>query len=226
MMDPRTVLRQTLDDRKLSRPERQSLAQLLDGVGREPRLLDNWRAAAFELAREALGGSADGDVLGWLEEVVRVLRPREDGADAVVAECHFSPGEDCPRAIARHIDLARKTIDVCVFTITDDRLTGSLLAAHGRGVRVRLVTDNDKSADLGSDVERLGRGGVAVRVDRSPFHMHHKFAIFDGATLINGSYNWTRGASRDNEENLIVTNDRRLVGAFLDRFERTWEKLG
>ena len=26
-------------------------------------------------------------------------------------------------------------------------------------------------------------------------HMHHKFAIFDGERLINGSYNWTRGAA-------------------------------
>ena len=55
---------------------------------------------------------------------------------------------------------------------------------------------------------------MAVRVDRSPYHMHHKFAILDAATLLTGSYNWTRGAARDNEENLIVTDEPRIVNPF------------
>ena len=44
-----------------------------------------------------------------------------------------------------------------------------------------------------------GRGlaelGVAVRIDRSEHHMHHKFALFDDAILATGSYNWTRSAA-------------------------------
>jgi cardiolipin hydrolase len=62
-------------------------------------------------------------------------------------------------------------------------------------------------------------------VDRSPYHMHHKFAILDGATLLTGSYNWTRGAARDNEENLIVTDEPRLVNPFALTFEHLWAKL-
>ena len=61
---------------------------------------------------------------------------------------------------------------------------------------------------------------MPVKVDRTPFHMHHKFAIFDGARLLNGSYNWTRGAANDNEENLIDTGDPRLLAAFRRQFER------
>lgn len=121
---------------------------------------------------------------------------------------------------------ARKTADVCVFTITDDRLADALLDAHRRAVAVRIITDDSKAEDLGSDVDRLGRAGIAVRVDRSPYHMHHKFAILDGSTLMTGSYNWTRGAARDNEENLIVTGDPRLVSPFVTTFERLWEKMG
>ena len=84
---------------------------------------------------------------------------------------------------------------------------------------MRIITDDAKADDLGSDIDRLGRPGIAVRVDRSPFHMHHKFAIVDGATLLTGSYNWTRGAARDNEENLIVTDEPRLVSAFASTFD-------
>jgi hypothetical protein len=36
--------------------------------------------------------------------------------------------------------------------------------------------------------------GIPVEVDRIEAHMHHRFAIFDGARLISGSYNWTGSA--------------------------------
>ncbi len=67
--------------------------------------------------------------------------------------------------------------------------------------------------------------GITVRVDRSPYHMHHKFAIFDGGTLLTGSYNWTRGASENNLENLVILYQSSLLAAFSATFERLWMKL-
>ena len=55
--------------------------------------------------------------------------------------------------------------------------------------------------------------------------MHHKFALFDGTVLLTGSYNWTRSAAAQNNENLIVTNDHRLATAFSSLFDRLWEEL-
>ncbi len=52
--------------------------------------------------------------------------------------------------------------------------------------------------------------------------MLHEFAIFDGATLPTGSYNWTMSASIDNRENFVVTDDPGLVG----EFERLWRDRG
>jgi phosphatidylserine/phosphatidylglycerophosphate/cardiolipin synthase-like enzyme len=92
-------------------------------------------------------------------------------------------------------------------------------------VKLRVLTDNDKAFDRGSDIEEIGRAGVPVKVDRTPFHMHHKFAIFDRTRLINGSYNWTRGAANDNMENLVDTADPALVAAFAAHFEQLWAKL-
>ena len=44
--------------------------------------------------------------------------------------------------------------------------------------------------------------------------MHHKFAIFDGTRLVNGSYNWTRGAADLNYENLVESADPWLLATF------------
>jgi hypothetical protein len=155
--------------------------------------------------------------------------PRELGRDrartATQLEVHFSPGDECLQAIRKLFSQATRTVDVCVFTITDDRIASSILDAHRRGVRIRVITDNDKAYDEGSDVRRLESAGMEVREDRTECHMHHKFAIFDGRTVLTGSYNWTRGAARNNEENLVVSNDFRMVGPFEREFNALWGRL-
>ena len=64
-----------------------------------------------------------------------------------------------------------------------------------------------------------------MRVDRTPYHMHHKFAIVDGGLLLNGSYNWTRGAATSNEENFIISDDKTLVAAFSAAFNKLWDDV-
>jgi cardiolipin hydrolase len=71
----------------------------------------------------------------------------------------------------------------------------------------------------------MARAGIPVLVDDSPYPMHHKFAMFDGDMRLTGSYNWTRGAAQNNEENLIISNDRRLLTAFKGECERLWVKF-
>jgi phosphatidylserine/phosphatidylglycerophosphate/cardiolipin synthase-like enzyme len=47
----------------------------------------------------------------------------------------------------RMLDLlygARSTLDICVFNITCNELAEAVIAAHRRGVRVRVITDNDQ----------------------------------------------------------------------------------
>ncbi len=214
----------TLEDRLLSRGERQALGAFIAAL--KPGADRNFiRHQAFERARDALGQAGDRPVLDWLEDVLKVVGKDAPTAPPPRAETYFSPGADCTRAIEGLLGHARRSAEVCVFTITDDRLSDALHDAHWRGVAVRIITDNDKAVDLGSDVDRLARAGIPVRVDRTPYHMHHKFAIIDGRTLLTGSYNWTRGAARDNEENLIVVDDRRLVSPFAETFEQLWARL-
>lgn len=180
---------------------------------------------AFGLAREAIDATNGTMIVEWLEEVAKVLQPSaaEDKED--IAEAWFSPQGDCPQRIRTLLAQVKQTVEICVFTITDDRLTSAVLEAHGRGVRIRIITDNDKAADLGSDADRFLQAGIDLRVDRTEYHMHHKFAVFDSEVLLNGSYNWTRGAAANNEENFIVTNNRRLVAIFSKTFEELWQQF-
>lgn len=221
------LLRRSLTDHKLSGSEKQSLT----GFALKQIDSDQDRAVArsrvFEVARQSVGDEPARQLLGWVEAALKALT-QTSASDAAVerpAEAFFSPGDTCLQQIVHRFGSARRTADVCVFTVTDDRITRAILDAHRRRIAVRVVTDNDKAFDLGSDVQQLQAAGVPIKVDQTPFHMHHKFAVFDGSRLLNGSYNWTRGAARDNEENIIDTGDPRLVAAFQQHFEELWAKL-
>lgn len=217
------ILRQTMEDRRLSRGEKKALGEVIRDARATPEDLAFWRHRAFAVARDALQQPDARGILDWLEACNKALLPSVPSIP--IAEVHISPGDACLGRIRSLIEAANHSLDICVFTITDDRITERILRAHRRGVNVRVITDDQKSLDRGSDIEELASMGVPVRTDQSPHHMHHKFALVDRQLLVNGSYNWTRSAADKNEENVIITDDPRLVGKFTDEFERLWIKF-
>lgn len=229
---------QSLADRKLSGGEKQALADWVTRNARTDQAKGVIRHAAFDVARKSIADPDSDRVVEWLEDVMKVIVPVVAAAPAGAAGvgedlAFFAPGEACLNHIVRRISGCRRTMDLCVFTVTDDRISRPILDAHRRGVKVRVISDNDKALDAGSDVHRFWEAGIPVKFDdvRGPAasgltgHMHHKFAIFDGARLLNGSYNWTRGAADVNYENVTDTADAKLLAAFAAEFERLWNKF-
>jgi cardiolipin hydrolase len=218
----------SIADALLTTAEKHALAADLRARPLRIDQLRQVRNHAFELvlarAREPSQAAAMPALVKWLNDVVKVIDQAATPVP-IKTEVWFSPGEECRTALIGHLQSCRQRVDICVFTIADDRITEAILAAHSRGVVVRVISDDDKRLDSGSDVESLRAAGVAVVLDDSEAHMHHKFAIFDGRWLLNGSFNWTRSASRINEENLVVTNDPQQVREFGTQFELLWARF-
>ncbi len=217
------------EDGRLSRGERKALRALLEDQrpGRHTRNL--LRHRAFQMARDGLAGSGGEAWLTWLEDVVGLLSDGEAKREAPPhedADAWFSPGPGPLQAVMTEMRGIRRSADICVFTITDDRLSDSILGLARRGVRVRVLSDDDKASDRGSDLARLAAAGIDVAFDQSSAHMHHKFAIFDDARLLTGSFNWTRSATDENHENLLATSDPVLVGRYAAEFDRLWTRYG
>lgn len=215
-----SFLKSTFDDQRLSRSEKKALKELVDAT---PEMRVRVRRRAFAMAKGFADDKGVDAMLEWLEEVEKALfevpstSPANEGP-----EVWFSPHQQIFTRIIGALDKAVTRADLAVFTITDDRITRAIIGAHKRGVAVRIVSDNDKSSDPGSDIEQMARIGIPVRIDRTMAHMHHKFAVVDRSTLINGSYNWTRSAANENHENIVIDTDPQLVVAFEREFELCW----
>ncbi len=226
--DVKEKLRASLQDGDLDRAQRDEVRLWLETSAVDGSKRAVYQSMAFDLVRETLGSKTvpQDSALDWLESIVKLLTPLASTIpQADIAEACFTPRQDGAARIARLFGEAKQCVEACVFTITDDRITSAMLAAHRRGVRIRVVTDNDKRFDPGSDIEHLMQSGLAVRQDQTEFHMHHKFAVFDQRLLLTGSYNWTRSAALHNEENFVLTSEPRLVGAFGRLFEELWEQF-
>lgn len=215
---------QSLQDRKLTRNELSVFRQLLSEADLDARERDLLRRRIYELAYEQLKDPRDRDVLSWIEEFHKALdhlfTPQKQQMEAL-----FFPSEDSYQRVIQVLKGAKQSLDICVFTITDDRITDVLFRHQEAGLPIRVITDDDKAADLGSDVIDLARQGMSVRFDNSPDHMHHKFAIIDRRLLLTGSFNWTRSASLRNQENLIITDQPALVASFQQEFDKLWHQF-
>lgn len=135
-----------------------------------------------------------------------------------------------PKGIEQHvvrvIDAAKKTIDVANFSFTSGPLRDALIRAKARGVKVRLVFDEDQYAFL-SEMEEMKSLGFDVRIvggkDGLKGVQHNKFAVFDGELVQGGSYNWTTNAQRNNYENAVFLNaadDVKEFSAYFDRIRK------
>jgi HKD family nuclease len=190
--------------KRLSRDERDELKSHLF---HQARILD----------REHDGGR----VISWLEFCLSQIEKFTFRFHKV----YFSPGTDILDTMAGMLEQAIKSIDLCVFTITDDRLAQAILQARKKGVLIRIISDDRKTFDSGSAIFGLHKAGIPVKIDHSQYHMHHKFGIIDGRICFTGSFNWTYTATKHNQENLLVTSKYDLVRQYSEEFEKLWNQF-
>jgi phosphatidylserine/phosphatidylglycerophosphate/cardiolipin synthase-like enzyme len=216
------LLQTTFEDQKIDSTEKIALFEAFEPLSDVQRAFV--RNRAFDLIKQYSRENPNSEPpYKWLEQVMKRLD--NSSPATTISNVVFSPGDDCLNALLGLIQGAHKSLQICVFTISENKLREALLDAHNRGVQVRIITDNDKAEDKGSDIDWLEQKGVPVRVDRTRHHMHHKFVIADSKQIATGSFNWTKSASLYNHENILLLNDETVIRDFAEEFERLWGKF-
>jgi phosphatidylserine/phosphatidylglycerophosphate/cardiolipin synthase-like enzyme len=151
--------------------------------------------------------------------------------DGTQIACYFSPSDGVlEHAVLPLIDGARETLDVAMFFFTEPNIARALLAAHERGVRVRMVLDAGGAQNTYSKHAQLCTAGVPVKVENWGGKAHGKWAVADAAvparaSVLVGSLNWTAAASGQNDENTLLIHSPYVAEQFAREFERQWRDL-
>lgn len=136
-----------------------------------------------------------------------------------------SPGAPCEiiRALVRHIDEARVSLDVCAFELDNVAVCNALVQAVKRGVRVRLVTETNYIDEAG--VQMLRDAGVPVVDDgRSSALMHNKFIVFDQQAVWTGSMNFTENCAYRNNNHAVYLANADLAANYATKFAWMFEQ--
>jgi phosphatidylserine/phosphatidylglycerophosphate/cardiolipin synthase-like enzyme len=147
------------------------------------------------------------------------------------------PAPQIAAEIATFLNHARTSLDLALYDVRLETEAGALvlatlLAAHQRGLRVRLLYNVDHPGPIpvppppetrpeaieALPVETRGIAGI-------PDLMHHKFCVRDRRDVWTGSMNWTED-SWTRQENVVVRvlGAERLAFAFSLAFEELWQR--
>ena len=216
-----SLLEKSIVDHFFSKSEIKSLKELLLRTNLDKRASISLRRKAFSAANEVIKPDNYQLVMKWVEEVNKTIDDVESGLEKV----YFSPGNDCRNTIVSLLNNATDQISICVFTISDNVIVDAILKAHRKGIDVKIITDNDKTFDRGSDIKELAEEGVPVKIDQTSNHMHHKFMVVDNSIAITGSYNWTRSAAERNHENIVVLQEDSIIESYSNEFDELWKEM-
>jgi phosphatidylserine/phosphatidylglycerophosphate/cardiolipin synthase-like enzyme len=129
-------------------------------------------------------------------------------------EVWFSPKGGCTEAVVKELNAAKSSVLVQAYSFTSTPIAKALLEAHKRGVKVEVVLDKSQRTEKYSEADFLVNVGIPVRIDAQHAIAHNKVMVIDGATVITGSFNFTKAAENNNAENLLVIRSPELAAKY------------
>lgn len=132
---------------------------------------------------------------------------------------------DCEKLLLDNIKRARKSIYGAIYTFTNKDIAEALIDRAGKKVEIHLKIDKEQAKFSYTKVliRKMREAGIKILLIASPedVRMHHKFAVIDDKIVLTGSFNWTRKASNENNENLVRIKSEGLAGEFL----KAWHQI-
>ncbi len=123
--------------------------------------------------------------------------------------------------LAAAIDKAQKSVDVAAYEFDLTSVAEALIAAHQRGVQVRLVTDTDNVDE--QTIRDVKKAGIPVVDDDRGGIMHDKFVVIDGSIVWTGSWNLTENGTYRNNNNAVALQSVRLAENYTAEFKEMFE---
>jgi cardiolipin synthase A/B len=166
----------------------------------------------------------DGIVAPELDEPTS--ETNESGHSLVLRSSPTGGSNDLKRLYLLGIASARRTIEITSpYFVTDESTDWALSDAVGRGVKIRILVEGDKTDAMPvkyasrQAYDRLLSQGIEI-YEYQPTMMHTKALVIDGVWSMFGSANFDNRSLELNDELNIAVSDRDLARRFIADFEQ------
>jgi len=139
------------------------------------------------------------------------------------ASVYFSPQGGAQQAIVDAIGQAKQSVYVQAYSFTSAPIAKALVDAKARGVKVEAILDKSQRTAKYSGATFLKNVGIPVYIDAKHAIAHNKVMVIDGATVVTGSFNFTKAAEERNAENLLILRDKGLALLYIENWQKHLE---
>jgi cardiolipin synthase len=126
------------------------------------------------------------------------------------------------------IAAAKKSMRLKMFVLTDRTLIAAMVAAHRRGVDVRVMLNparRNGEDDNAAARKALAKGGVVVRDSSPDFELtHEKSLVVDRSTAWVMSLNWDPKNFTTTRDYAVATTHRKEVAEIVACFDADWSR--
>lgn len=166
-------------------------------------------------------------------------------------EVYFSPyqGDEAMDRIIALVESATTSIHYMIFAHTHDELNAAMIKmARQRGIPVYGIHDSTFVSGVSEEAPKIYSAGFNnsgtlqpngpfikwdgnenTSIKNNPAHggkMHCKTVLVDAGTpnarMATGSVNWSNNAINNNDENVIIVNQARVVNTIYEQFKGAW----
>ena len=143
------------------------------------------------------------------------------------AEVHVYANREIKPVVLQLISQAQQSLDIQMYTFTDQDVIRTLQAARARGVAVRVFLDASQPSNRKNVAQLINRH---VEVKWAPLErpalMHRKLLIVDGREALLGSCNWTHNAFTRSDEVNVWLDETKAVHRLIELFNHDWTTGG
>jgi hypothetical protein len=120
------------------------------------------------------------------------------------------------------IDSAQSSLDLQMYQFSVDALADHVIAAHQRGVAVRVILDGNQTVNAGPR-GRMVAAGVPLKSAPAQFaYSHAKYLVIDGKTGVIASGNFNDGAVTKERNYAIIDPDLDDIADLQATFDADW----
>ena len=137
---------------------------------------------------------------------------------------YFSPEDNIERILVNRLRKAKSSIHFMAFSFTSDKIGETMIKKFKEGVFVYGLFEKRGARSRYSEYMKMKLEGIPVKLDRNPFAMHHKVIIIDKERVITGSYNFSKRANKNNDENILIIDNKEIAYYYLEEFRKLYFK--